>query len=103
MTLAQLLAAAVQMLNERNCKFAIAGGLAANLYRSELRLTEDIDFGIVAPGLDIEIGRAIWARFDISGKVLTRKQISPAPTYEPQTKWVPSKVHLTCIRFSQDS
>ena len=88
MNTAELLAKAVAALKASDCKFAIAGGFAANLYRRDVRVTEDIDFGIVAPGAALDIAKSIWQQFNISGKVLTRKQVSPAPTLTPNDRWM---------------
>lgn len=50
------------MLKERRCKFAIAGGLAANFYRSEIRVTEDIDIMLYCDN-PIEQIREIFDQF----------------------------------------
>jgi len=47
MSLEALFRAAVQELRRRDITFAVAGGLAANLYRHDTRLTVDVDLGIL--------------------------------------------------------
>ena len=48
MSLEALFRAAVGELRSRGIVFAVAGGLAADLYRDEPRLTMDVDVGILA-------------------------------------------------------
>ncbi len=50
MSLEILFKAAVRELRERNILFAVAGGLAADLYRTEPRLTMDVDLVILVEG-----------------------------------------------------
>jgi len=87
-SLSDLLASAVSALKKHDCTFAVGGGFAANIYRSEVRATEDVDFGIIAPGRDLEIVEAVWNELDIRGRVVTRREVSPASTYEPDAKWM---------------
>lgn len=47
----EILAEAAHLLTKSSISYALAGGVVGNLYRSEARLTQDIDFA-VAVGLD---------------------------------------------------
>jgi hypothetical protein len=87
-SLSDLLVSAVRALKKHDCTFAVGGAFAANIYRSEVRATEDIDFGIIAPGRDLEIVEAVWSELGIQGRVVTRREASLAPTFEPGAKWM---------------
>ena len=47
MSIEQFFKAAVRELDRRNLSFAVAGGLAADLYRTDPRLTMDVDLAIL--------------------------------------------------------
>ena len=59
MTLRKRFEEVVSELKSRGCRFAVAGGLAATLYRSEIRATNDADLLILAPAGSDEVAREI--------------------------------------------
>ncbi|MFH1263407.1 MAG: nucleotidyl transferase AbiEii/AbiGii toxin family protein [Pseudomonadota bacterium] len=48
----ELLESAVRALRKVDCRFAVAGGIAANLFRSEPRLTQDVDLLLLADPIE---------------------------------------------------
>lgn len=48
MNLIEQLETVIKYFNRENIRFALAGGLATSIYRTEKRLTEDIDFLVLA-------------------------------------------------------
>lgn len=48
MTPLKILKQAVKVFEELRCKYCLVGGHAASLYRSQARLTRDVDFAIMA-------------------------------------------------------
>lgn len=71
---------AVGILVSSGIQFALIGGIAASLYRSERRTTDDIDFalGIPATAGDAE---ALIRQMALSPKALTKAQLDGGPRF----------------------
>ena len=63
MTIEERLKQVVEILEKRDLRFALAGGMAASIYRAEPRTTVDVDFVLDTPGgssaIAIEIIREV--------------------------------------------
>ena len=70
MSLETLFKAAATELDKRQISYAVAGGLAASLYRREPRLTMDVDFVILTPsdsaGTAVEVLKTIGLEVGIA-------------------------------------
>ena len=72
MSLESLFQAAVEELAKRQISYAVAGGLAASLYRKEPRLTMDVDFVILTPsksaGTAVDVLKTIGLEVGVARK-----------------------------------
>jgi len=81
MSLEQLFKAAVRELRERNILFAVAGGLAADLYRSEPRLTMDVDLVILTGGNGVEIAVSVLKTLGLQAGVARAADLAGGPLF----------------------
>lgn len=79
MTLTELFLSAVRELRLLECKFAVGGGFAADLYRSEIRGTGDIDFLFLTNGSEKEKGKALLNQLDLNGREATLFDLKRLP------------------------
>jgi hypothetical protein len=75
----KLLRRAVEELQRRQVPFAIAGGLAAGVYRPEPRLTNDIDISILAG--DVRLGRELVESLGLSAGVVRQADLAGGPLF----------------------
>lgn len=57
MLLSECLEKSVSILQQEGIPFALAGGLAASVYRNEVRVTADVDFVIDSDGDPVSKGK----------------------------------------------
>ncbi|MDC0359026.1 nucleotidyl transferase AbiEii/AbiGii toxin family protein [Oligoflexia bacterium] len=79
MELGELLVKAVRELRDRNCTFALAGGLVASVYRTQTRTTTDADFLIYTEDGSQQVAEEIIKKFGFSVGRATLAQLSKAP------------------------
>lgn len=71
MDLLALLKRACSLFEDRNIKFALAGGIIADRYRKEPRATDDIDFVVSIKESELETGREIISSLGYNPAVVT--------------------------------
>lgn len=54
------------LLEQKSVKFALAGGLVANMYRNEIRFTNDIDVAVLLDTKNIKIIEEILSAFSLN-------------------------------------
>jgi len=81
MSLEQLFKAAVRELRERNILFAVAGGLAADLYRTEPRLTMDVDLVILTVGNGSQIATSVIKSLGLQAGVARAADLAGGPLF----------------------
>lgn len=86
MLLSQLIKSTIKELRDRNCRYAVAGGIAASIYRKDIRATEDADFLILSEDnsqkaaedilhkLKLKIGRANLANLT-KAQMMNKKRL----------------------------
>jgi len=79
MNLAELFVSAVKELKSLECEFAVGGGFAADLYRSQVRGTGDIDFLFFTNGLEKEKGKKLLIKLGLEGKEATLFDLKRLP------------------------
>lgn len=79
MKLEQLYTATVKLLRETGHEFAVCGGVAAMVYRAEIRYTGDIDFLIDAESSGVEIASTIITGFGLKPFPMRSAELSMAP------------------------
>jgi len=81
MSLEKLFKAAVRELRERNILFAVAGGLAADLYRTEPRLTMDVDLVILTEGTGAKIATSVLKTLGLHACVARAADLAGGPLF----------------------
>ena len=73
----------VKRLQEEKISFAVAGGIAASLYRVEKRLTEDLDFLLLAQNQKqtIRLAKEIISSFDLKANVAREADLKGGPLF----------------------
>jgi len=79
MSLGKLFVLAITELRALDCKFAVGGGLAADLYRLQVRGTGDIDFLFFTGGLEREKGMELLNKLGLEGREATCFDLKRAP------------------------
>ncbi len=79
MKLETLFRKCIESVREEGAEFAVCGGLAAQMYRAETRVTVDIDILISAKGREVEIATRVIESFGLSPTPLRTFQLSSAP------------------------
>ncbi|MCB0322512.1 MAG: nucleotidyl transferase AbiEii/AbiGii toxin family protein [Bdellovibrionales bacterium] len=79
MDLSRLFEESFFRLEKENIPFALCGGYAANLYRSEPRVTGDIDYLISAGDRELELARTIIQEFGLEPRALRLGELTRAP------------------------
>ncbi len=81
MSLERLFRAAVRELRSRHVPFAVAGGLAADLYRREPRLTMDVDLVILAESSGMETATAVIEALGLKGGIVRKADLAGGPLF----------------------
>lgn len=81
MTLEELFKEAVEALRTRGVAFAVAGGLAVDLYRREPRLTMDIDLAILAEGEEVKTATAIVESLGLHAGMAREADLAGGPLF----------------------
>jgi len=79
MNLRELFVSAVNELQAFQCEYAVGGGFAADLYRSQVRGTADVDFLFLTGGLEKEKGKELLKRLDLEGREATLFDLKRVP------------------------
>ena len=88
MNLLQLIAQVVAITSREECRIALAGGLAANLYRQEIRATNDVDLLIEAAGHEIKIAAKVLRGLGSGHEIATRASLTRKPGMGEREKWM---------------
>jgi hypothetical protein len=81
MTLEGLFEAVVRELRARNVTFAIAGGLAADLYRVNHRLTGDVDVLLLAGDQTLEMAEEILRALSLKPAIAREADLAGGPLF----------------------
>lgn len=81
MSLDKLFQAAVRELRNRDVRFAVAGGFAADLYRREPRLTMDVDLVIVAESRETEIAVSVIESLGLHASIARKADLAGGPLF----------------------
>lgn len=81
MSLESLFKDAVNILRERNILFAVAGGMAANLYRAELRLTMDVDFAIITESHAVQVAVSLLESIGLESGIAREADLAGGPMF----------------------
>lgn len=87
-SLFELLPRVAELLRHAGCTFALAGGLAANLYRRDIRATQDIDLMILAGGGEVEVALEVLRQLGLKGSLATQGQLSRRPGMGKKAPWM---------------
>jgi len=85
-TLLSLALDACQGLRKLNINFALAGGIAADLYRGEPRTTKDIDFLVGVGRKNISIAEEFINSLGYSSMIVTEAQLEGNTRFKRQAK-----------------
>lgn len=89
----ELLTGTVESLQREGVLFAVAGGVAANTYRSNFRITGDIDFAILTDSNQAEpTARAIIEKFGFEATSLREAQLAGGPLFAIRNQSTPYHV-----------
>ena len=86
MSLQDLFESAVHELKEQNIAFAVAGGFAANLYRADLRLTQDVDFVLLSSEKELEAAKALIEKLGLKVGVVREAELAGGPLFAIKSK-----------------
>lgn len=91
-TLKEQIERSVELLKSSGVTFAIAGGMAASVYREEARLTKDVDF--IIGGLEnLEVvGTNIIQKLGLSAHIARQADLEGGPLFVKKKKSSPSMV-----------
>ncbi len=81
MSLESLFRDAVSALRERNVLFAVAGGMAVNLYRIESRLTMDVDFVIMVNSHALKVAVSVLESIGLETGVAREADLAGGPVF----------------------
>jgi len=81
MSLETLFRAAVQELRNRHLTFAVAGGVAADLYRHETRLTMDVDLGILSDTDAVATAISVVESLGLEARVVREADLAGGPLF----------------------
>jgi hypothetical protein len=81
MSLEKLFKAAVAEMRARDIPFAVAGGLAADLYRGEPRLTMDVDLVILAESRSMEMAVSVVKALGLQAGIIRRADFAGGPLF----------------------
>ena len=81
MNLAGLLKATTELLQKEKMRFALAGGLVASLYRTQMRLTQDLDFLIFSRSDHEAEARRLLGLLGLNAVTLTKADLEGGPQH----------------------
>ncbi len=81
MSLESLFRDTVSALHERDILFAVAGGMAANLYRMESRLTMDVDFVIMIESRAMQVAISVLESIGLEAGVAREADLAGGPMF----------------------
>ncbi len=79
MNIVKTLEKIVCVLENRNINYALAGGLASNIYRKDMRLTQDIDFAVALGINEINIGKKALQEINLQVGVVHEGDLLGSP------------------------
>lgn len=86
MTLTMFLKNIVTHLRQEQIQFALAGGMIASLYRQEERLTQDLDFLILAEPNTLKVAQDIIKHFGLQPNLITKAELEGGPMFAIKRK-----------------
>lgn len=92
----------LELLREKKAKFALAGGYASSLYRSQERFTKDIDFIIYTEGNVIQDSRDILEELGLIVEEIREAQLKGGPPQRIKNKSTPVMIVCGLPRAKQD-
>jgi hypothetical protein len=101
MTLSEQLKAVIQILKKKNTEFSLAGGLVASLYRSEERLTKDIDVLFLAKNQHEKIASQILQELGLTPVAITQAEMEGGPLHAIKNKSTP--IWMVCGTSTDNS
>ena len=81
MSIEQFFKAAVRELDRRNLSFAVAGGLAADLYRTDPRLTMDVDLAILTAGTGVQAATDVIESLGLRAGIVRAADLAGGPLF----------------------
>lgn len=81
MTIAELFNAALKELKKTRVRFALAGGMAASLYRDQARTTMDLDFLILAKKDSRQIAEKVIRSLGLTPNSVTKAVLEGGPQF----------------------
>jgi len=88
MTLTELLKHSLELLRSVKCRFAIGGGLAADLYRRQVRGTGDLDFLFLAEESDTSEAKEILKRLGLGTVEIRLHDLTRSPRMNKKSQEV---------------
>jgi Nucleotidyl transferase AbiEii toxin, Type IV TA system len=85
-SLKSIFKSAVHELQERNIRFAVAGGFAADIYRREPRLTMDVDLAIAADTDALRTATAVMEAIGLRAGVIRLADFAGGPLFAIRQK-----------------
>ena len=76
----------IQHFQHENIQFALAGGMIASLYRTEERLTQDLDFLIFAEPNTLAVAQNIIKHFGLQPNIITKAELEGGPLFAIKRK-----------------
>lgn len=86
MMLISFLKNVVELLQKENIRFAVAGGMAASLYRLEVRTTKDLDFLIFVEGKSEQKAQEVIGKFNLNVTLVRRADLEGGPLHAIKRK-----------------
>ena len=85
-TLEEQLRAGVALLQKHKLSFAVAGGMAASIYREEERLTKDIDFIIDGSGDLVQLSKEMISELGLRTLAVRKADLEGGPLFAIKKK-----------------
>ncbi len=89
MNLSECLEQTTRLLQKKEIPFALAGGLAASLYRKEPRLTGDVDFALATEGTGVSEAKDIVHQLDFRSGLRRQADLDGGPLVSIRKKSTP--------------
>ena len=85
-SLEEQLERSVSILEKHHLSYAIAGGMAASVYRDEPRLTKDVDFVISGEGDLVELSKKMLAELGLKAHPMRKADLDGGPLFAIKRK-----------------